>query len=306
MIKTENVINLVMKKLVEEFLNYLTVERGLSNNTIRAYQRDLNKYIDFLSRRGMRSFEGVKRTDITEFSLAQKDRGLSANSISRNLVAIKVFHRFLVGEGYIKEDITSVLTSPKLWKKLPVVLDIDEIDNLLSQPPVGGWMGIRDRAILEILYGTGARVSEISNLKVSDMNLEVGFIRCMGKGGKERIIPLGRKANKAIRKYLDKVRPELVKGNNQPVVFLNKFGNKMSRQTFWKLIKKYSGCAHIKKDVTPHTLRHSFATHLLERGADLRAIQEMLGHADIATTQLYTYVDKNRLKSIHHKYHPRP
>jgi len=306
MTKTEDVISLAMKKLVEEFLNYLSVERGLSNNTIRAYQRDLNKYVDFLSRRGMLSFEGVERTDITEFSLAQKDRGLSANSISRNLVAIKVFHRFLVGEGYIKEDVTSVLTSPKLWKKLPVVLGIDEIDNLLSQPPVGGWIGIRDRAILEILYGTGARVSEISNLKVSDMNLEVGFIRCIGKGNRERIIPLGRKASKAISKYLDKVRPELAKENNQPIVFLNKFGNKMSRQTFWKLIKKYSGCARIKKDVTPHTLRHSFATHLLERGADLRAIQEMLGHADISTTQLYTYVDKNRLKSIHHKYHPRP
>ena len=295
-----------MKKLVEEFLNYLSVERGLSNNTIRAYRRDLSKYLDFLRQGGICSFKGVKRADITDFSLVQKDRGLSANSISRNLVAIKVLHRFLAGEGHVEQDITSVLNSPRLWKKLPVVLDIDEIDNLLSQPPVAGWMGIRDRAILEILYGTGARVSEVSNLKVSDMNLDVGFIRCLGKGGKERIIPLGRKAIKAIRKYLDKVRPELRKENNQPVVFLNKFGKKISRQTFWKLIKKYSAHARIKKDVTPHTLRHSFASHLLKRGADLRAIQEMLGHADIATTQLYTHINKDRLKSIHHKYHPRP
>ncbi len=302
----KNNINPVMKKLVEEFLNYLIVERGLSNNTIRAYRRDLNKYLDFLRQRGICSFKEVKRADIIDFSLAEKDRGLSANSISRNLVAIKVFHRFLVGEGHAEQDITSVINSPRLWKKLPVVLDIDEMDNLLSQPPVAGWMGIRDRAILEILYGTGARVSEVSNLKVSDMNLDVGFIRCLGKGDKERIIPLGRKAIRAIRKYLDKARPGLRKENNQPVVFLNKFGKKISRQTFWKLIKKYSAHARIKKDVTPHTLRHSFASHLLKRGADLRAIQEMLGHADIATTQLYTHINKDRLKSIHHKYHPRP
>lgn len=295
-----------MDRLVDEFLNYLTVERGLSNNTIRAYQRDLNKYIDFLEQKGIRSFEKVKREDINNFSLAQKDKGLSVNSISRNLVAIKVFHRFLASEGHIARDITSVLVSPKLWKKLPDVLNINEVDKLLSQPDLSNWLGIRDRAILEVLYGTGARVAEAANLKLSDLNLEVGFVRCTGKGDKERVIPLGRKAVGAIRVYLNKVRPRLVKKDNQPVLFLNRFGNKMSRQTLWKLIKKYSAYARINKAIMPHTLRHSFATHLLEGGADLRAVQEMLGHADISTTQVYTHINKDRLKSIHHKYHPRP
>jgi integrase/recombinase XerD len=295
-----------MDRLIGEFLNYLTVERGLSNNTLRAYQRDLNKYIDFLRQRGIRSFEKVKREDINNFSLAQKDKGLSVNSISRSLVAIKVFHRFLANEGHVARDITDVLVSPKLWKKLPDVLNINEVDRLLSQPDLSNWLGIRDRAILELLYGTGARVAEVANLELSDLNLEVGFVRCTGKGDKERIVPLGRKAVGAVRVYLDKVRPKLVKKDNQPVLFLNRFGNKMSRQTLWKLIKKYSAYARINKAIMPHTLRHSFATHLLEGGADLRAVQEMLGHADISTTQVYTHINKDRLKSIHHKYHPRP
>lgn len=295
-----------MRDLLNEFLNYLSVERGLSKNTILAYRRDLNKYIEFLERRKVGSIENVTRRMISSYLLELKDGGLSANSISRNLVAIKVFHRFLAAEGYIKDDVTSVIESPKLWKRLPEVLTPKEVESLLIQPDLTKWIGIRDRAILELMYATGVRVGEAANLRSSDLNMEVGFIRCRGKGGKERIVPLGREAVRAIKRYLEKVRPKLRRGDDPEALFLSKLGRKLSRQVLWKLIKKYAFCARLRKTITPHTLRHSFATHLLERGADLRVIQELLGHTDISSTQIYTHVDKDRLKSIHHKYHPRP
>jgi len=295
-----------MRDLLNEFLNYLSVERGLSKNTILAYRRDLNKYIEFLERRKVGSIENVTRRMISSYLLELKDGGLSANSISRNLVAIKVFHRFLAAEGYIKDDVTSVIESPRLWKRLPEVLTIKEVESLLAQPDLTRWIGVRDKAILELMYATGVRVEELSNLKVDDLNMDVGFIRCIGKGGKERIVPMGKEAVRAVKKYLEKVRSKLARGANSPGLFLSRFGRKISRQTFWKLIKRYALCAKIRKPITPHTLRHSFATHLLERGADLRVIQELLGHADVSSTQIYTHVDKDRLKSIHHKYHPRP
>ena len=295
-----------MKDLVEEFLNYLSVERGLSENTILSYKRDLNKYINFLEECHIDSINKTGRNNITSFMLSQKDRGLSPNSISRNLVAIKVFYRFLLAERTIKEDITSVLDSPKLWKHLPDTLTIDEVMQLLGKAALSDWMGIRDKAILELLYATGMRVSELVGLKLNDLNLEVGFIKCIGKGSKERIVPLGKYASKSIERYLNEVRSELLK--NQPVsaIFITRLGRRMSRQSVWKLIKKYSRQAGIKKKISPHILRHSFASHLLERGADLRVVQEMLGHSDISTTQIYTHIDRNRLKSIHNKYHPRP
>ncbi len=295
-----------MRDLLNEFLNYLSVERGLSKNTILAYRRDLNKYIEFLERRKVGSIENVTRRMISSYLLELKDGGLSANSISRNLVAIKVFHRFLAAEGYIKDDVTSVIESPRLWKRLPEVLTTKEVESLLIQPDLTKWIGIRDRAILELMYATGVRVEEAANLRSSDLNMEVGFIRCRGKGGKERIVPLGREAVRAIKRYLEKVRPKLRRGDDPEALFLSKLGRKLSRQVLWKLIKKYAFCARLRKTITPHTLRHSFATHLLERGADLRVIQELLGHADVSSTQIYTHVDKDRLKSIHHKYHPRP
>jgi len=263
-------------------------------------------YIEFLERRKVGSIENVTRRMISSYLLELKDGGLSANSISRNLVAIKVFHRFLAAEGYIKDDVTSVIESPRLWKRLPEVLTIKEVESLLAQPDLTRWIGVRDKAILELMYATGVRVEELSNLKVDDLNMDVGFIRCIGKGGKERIVPMGKEAVRAVKKYLEKVRPKLARGANSPGLFLSRFGRKISRQTFWKLIKRYALCAKIRKPITPHTLRHSFATHLLERGADLRVIQELLGHADVSSTQIYTHVDKDRLKSIHHKYHPRP
>jgi integrase/recombinase XerD len=239
--------------------------------------------------------------------MQQKDAGISTSSIGRYLAAIKGFYRFLVLERYIKTDVSSVLEAPKLWQKLPEVLSLDEVERILNLPNLKSQWGIRDKAALELLYATGMRVSEISNLTVSNLNMDVGFIKCLGKGQKERIIPLGKKAQAALQRYLQKVRPALApKSNSNDALFLSRLGKKLSRQSFWKMIKKYVRLAHIKRDISPHTLRHSFATHLLERGADLRIVQEMLGHANISTTQIYTHINKERLKSIHKKFHPRP
>jgi len=296
-----------MKDLIEEFLNYLVVERGLSDNTISAYRSDLYKYADFLESKKKRlHLNEVERNDIRDYMIFQKEHALSSNSISRSLVAIKVLHRFLLREKYIKEDITSVLDSPKLWKHLPETLSLPEIEEIIKKPNARNWLGLRDKAVLELMYATGLRVSEIVNLSIDNVNLEVGFLRCTGKGNKERIVPVGRQAQNAIEKYLLKSRIRLKKPGSPNTLFLSRLGKKISRQSFWKMIKKYAMLAGIKKDITPHTLRHSFATHLLERGADLRVVQEMLGHADISTTQIYTHINKERLKSIHHKFHPRP
>lgn len=296
-----------MEKLIEQFLNFLSVERGLSQNTIYSYRVDLIKFISFLKRRHINSMDIVKKDDLTGYLLYLKDRGLSANSISRNLASIKTFYKFLVNEGYVKKNVAGILESPRLWKKLPNVLEIKEVDRLLNAPEVRTKRGIRDKASLELLYATGMRVSEMAGLKINNLNMDVGFIKCMGKGSKERIIPLGRRAKEALKKYLEKSRNKLSKKAGQDKsLFLTRLGRKMSRQSFWKMIKYYARRAGIKKEISPHIIRHSFATHLLERGADLRIVQEMLGHSDISTTQIYTHINKERLKSIHHKYHPRP
>jgi integrase/recombinase XerD len=296
-----------MRELVEEFLDYLAVERGLSNNTVAAYRADLYKYVTYMQEKKRRlHMEEVTRPDIRDYMMALKDKGLSSNSVSRNLVAIKVFHRFILREKYIKEDVTSVLDSPKLWKHLPESLSVSEVEDILKRPNLRNWMGVRDKAALELLYATGVRVSELANLKLDNVNLDVGFVRCIGKGNKERIVPIGSKAKESLGRYLQRIRPKLVKEASVNFLFLSRLGRSISRQSFWKIIKKYTRLAGIKKDITPHTLRHSFATHLLERGADLRVVQEMLGHADISTTQIYTHINKERLKAIHHKYHPRP
>jgi integrase/recombinase XerD len=294
-----------MKKTAEEFLNYLSIERGLAENTISAYRRDLNAYIKYLKKNKISSFEQTKRGDITDFMLSLKERGLSSNSIARNLVAIKVLYRFLVNEKYLKNDVTAVLSLPRLWKKLPDVLAVQEIESLLRKPDLKTWLGIRDSAALELMYATGMRVSEISDLKLSDVNLDMGFVRCTGKGQKERIIPLGSYAVQALIRYINKARSGLLKQKDEPNLFLSRLGRKLSRQSFWKTIRAYAQKCRIKKRITPHILRHSFATHLLERGADLRTLQEMLGHSDISTTQIYTHINKERLKEIHRKFHPR-
>jgi integrase/recombinase XerD len=295
-----------MKELVDTFLSYLSVERGLSNNTIISYRDDLNCYIEFLAAQHIDVLSRVTKSDITNFMLNQKDKGISANSIARRLAAIRMFHRFLSRERILKNDPTSLIDSPKLWKKIPETLSLNEVDALLNQPNIRDKQGVRDKAILETLYATGMRVSEEVNLKLANVNLEIGFLRCIGKGNKERVIPLGKKAVASIKRYLEISRKSFLKKKESEFLFLNRFGNKISRQSLWKIIKRYARQARIKKSIKPHILRHSFATHLLERGADLRSVQEMLGHSNISTTQIYTHINKERLKTIHRMFHPRP
>ncbi|MFH1854031.1 MAG: site-specific tyrosine recombinase XerD [Candidatus Omnitrophota bacterium] len=295
-----------MDNLIEEFLSYLSVERGLSNNTLISYKRDLSKFFKYLKARHVASIDNVSRQTVTSFMLNEKDKGLSANSISRELACLKTFFKFLLKENKIRDNVTGVIESPKLWKKLPDTLNIDEVEELLKAPNVRDAMGARDRASLELMYATGMRVSELVNLKMDDVKIELGIAKCFGKGGKERIVPFGKKARESIVRYLENSRPKFLKKKISNFLFLTRLGKPMSRQTFWKIIKKYAREAHIKKRITPHSLRHSFATHILERGADLRIVQEMLGHSDISTTQIYTHISKDRLKSIHKKFHPRP
>ena len=295
-----------MQELIDAFLNYLSVERALSDNTIVSYKADLEHYTKFLKKNNIGSLSKVARQDIRDFMLYQKDNGLSANSIARSTVAIKVFHRFLVRERILQQDPTELIDSPKLWKHVPDTLSLKEVELLLEGPDLHKDLGIRDKAILELMYATGMRVSEVAGLKLQDLNLEVGFLRCLGKGRKERIVPLGKKAIIAIERYLKSTRNKLIKQNSTPNLFTNRFGKKISRQGLWKIIKKYAKEARIKKEIKPHILRHSFATHLLEGGADLRIVQELLGHANISTTQIYTHINKDRLKMIHQKFHPRP
>lgn len=295
-----------MKELIEAFLNYLSVERGLAKNTIVSYRDDLNSYVAFLSGCHVDSLSKITKNDIINFMLSQKDKGIAVNSVARRLAAIRMFHRFLARERIIKNDPSALIDSPKLWKKIPDVLSLNEVESLIAQPDIRDRQGIRDRAILETLYATGMRVSEAVNLKLDNVNLGIGFLRCIGKGNKERVIPLGKKAIVGIKRYLEASRPHLLGKRECETLFLSRFGKKISRQSFWKIIKRYARAARIKKPIKPHTLRHSFATHLLERGADLRSVQEMLGHSNISTTQIYTHINKERLKAIHKMFHPRP
>ncbi len=295
-----------MRELIDMFLNYLSVERGLSNNTISAYRRDLTLYVDFLINNRIDALNKTSKNDIVNFMLFQKDHGLSVNSISRRLTAVRIFYRFLVRERILKTDPSSLVDSPKTWKKIPDALSLNEVEILLHQPNIRQMQGVRDKAILEVLYATGMRVSEAVNLKMDSSNFDVGFVRCIGKGNKERIIPLGKKAIESTKRYLSVSRPHFLKEKESNFLFLNRFGNKISRQSLWKLIKRYAKNAEIKKPIKPHILRHSFATHLLEHGADLRSVQEMLGHSNISTTQIYTHINKERLKTIHKTFHPRP
>lgn len=292
--------------MLDEFLNYLSVERGLSTNTLIAYRTDITHFIAWLETKGTADVERVRKQDIAGYLLALKDRGISSNSISRALVAIKMFFRFLVQERFVREDIAGVMEAPKLVRPLPNVLNVDEVDRLLTAHDERDWMAIRDRAALELMYATGMRISEMVELRTDGVNFELGYVKCRGKGDKERIVPMGKSARDAVKKYLERVRPELLKKKAaDPHLFVSRFGKKISRQSFWKMIKRRARLARLRKDITPHTLRHSFATHLLERGADLRIVQELLGHADISTTQLYTHINKERLKSIHKQFHPR-
>ncbi len=294
-----------MNELISQFLDYLSIEKGLSQNTIKSYKQDLSKFVAYLHSHSIKNIANVTKHNISRYLYYLKDRGLSSSSISRNLAAIKMFFRFLVSEKIIKEDTANLLESPRLIRQLPEVMDTSEVTRMLEAPAGRDTLGLRDKAVLELMYATGMRVSEVVGIFKENLNLDMGFIRCSGKGGKERIVPVGRKAKLALSKYLEKSRPKLARHTQDSHLFLSRLGRKISRQSLWKMLKKYARLAGIKRKITPHTLRHSFATHLLERGADLRSVQELLGHADISTTQIYTHINKARLKGIHKKYHPR-
>ncbi len=294
-----------MQALLDQFLDYLVLERGLSRNTHEAYASDLASFLSFLQAKKIGTLNSVKRKRILDYLMEEKERGLSANSVSRHLVSIKVFFRYLQQEGLLDKNITETMESPRLWKILPETLTYKEVEQLLHAPSEKTIYGKRDRAMLELMYGTGLRVSELTQLTIDDIHFDVGYIRTMGKGKKERIVPLGEMAQKYLHLYLDEVRPLLTEDPANRVVFLTKRKAGLSRKTVWRHIKEYAIKANIMKNVTPHTLRHSFASHLLANGAQLRIIQEMLGHADIATTEIYTHVDPARLKSIHTQFHPR-
>ncbi|WP_094603289.1 Tyrosine recombinase XerD [Sporomusa silvacetica DSM 10669] len=294
-----------MESYVNEFINYLAVERGLAQNTLESYGRDLRQYQTFLQNSQLDFLRNSNRDTILSYLNNLQVKGRAVSTISRNLAAIKSFYQYLVRERHLEKDPAVNLESPKLEKKLPKILSIAEVEELLKQPNTIQPTGLRDKAMLELLYATGIRVSELINLNISDVNLDMGYIKCYGKGAKERIVPLGSIAAKCVQEYINKGRPKLVRTYEESSLFVNHHGNRLTRQGFWKIIKKYALEANITKDITPHTLRHSFATHLLENGADLRSVQEMLGHADISTTQIYTHVTKNHLKEVYDKTHPR-
>ena len=290
--------------LLDEFITHLRVERGLAQNTIQAYSRDLVRFFMYLESRNLTPFE-IARGFIRDYVGTLSSR-LSKRSQARNISAIKTFFRFLVSEGRMKENPARLMETPRIPRKLPDILSLDEVMQLLVQPDITTPLGQRDRAMLELLYATGLRVSELVGLRVSDVKLEAGYVKTLGKGAKERLVPFGEKALQAVRAYLSYGRPALLKDGHPPHLFLNFRGKPLTRQGFWKIAGNHGRAAGIKKRIKPHGLRHSFASHLLEAGADLRSVQVMLGHVDITTTQIYTHVTRGRLKELHEKCHPRP
>jgi len=296
----------MQNNLIPLFIDYLTVERGLSKNTLESYQRDLTAFSQFVTKTLPCDISAMDKSHIVAYLTFLQKSGRANATISRNLASLRSFFHFLLREECLERDPTAHVDTPKIEKKLPKVLTIAEVESLLAAPEVKTLAGSRDKAMLEVLYASGIRVSELISIRITDLNLSSGFLRCMGKGSKERIIPIGEMAQTTAAHYIRMRKSSM---ENRPdieeVLFLNHHGAQMSRQGFWKILKKYAQRAGIQKDITPHTVRHSFATHLLERGADLRAVQEMLGHADISTTQIYTHVTRSRLKEVYASAHPR-
>ena len=290
---------------IERYLAYLTVEKGLASNTREAYGRDLLRFAAFFREAGFHHWADADPAVILQYLIDLRRLGLESRSRARHLVSLRGFFRFLRTEGMIPTDPTRLIDLPKSGRHLPGVIPIEEIQRLLAAPDREQPRGERDAAMLELLYAAGLRVSELVALDLQHLNLEAGFVRVFGKGSKERIVPIGRQAQSALQAYLANGRPQLMRQRVGPHVFVARQGRPMSRQGFWKLIKKYARQAGLRADISPHMLRHSFASHLLEGGADLRAVQIMLGHADIATTQIYTHVTAERLKAVHRRYHPR-
>lgn len=294
-----------LRPAIEEYLAYLRLERGLSPTTIVSYQADLALFEAFLRRQGVGAPSGVTTAQVRAFLHALRERR-SPGTVARKLAAVKGWFRYLEGQRVVTENPTAFIESPRLWRRLPQTLNLQEVERLLGSVPEER-LGLRDAAILELLYGAGLRVSELVSLELAHCNFEAGFLRCVGKGNKERVVPLGRRAAQAIGRYLKAERPRLTARTPQsPYVFVGQGGKRLTRQRVFQLLRRYARAGGIAKTIGPHTLRHSFATHLLERGADLRTVQELLGHANISTTQRYTHVDRARLKSVHEKYHPRP
>jgi integrase/recombinase XerD len=285
-------------------LNSLRVEKGLAENTIQAYRRDMLKFIAFANEHGLKTAE-IEHGHIVDFLGSLYRKGLDSRSVARHLVTIRHFFRFALMEEYIAEDPAMTIQSPKFRQSLPEFLSLAEVDRLLEQPDTGTVVGLRDRAMIELMYSCGLRVSELCGLRVADLRMEDGCLRCIGKGNKERLVPVGKRALAIVEKYLRDSRPKLLGENSSPFLFLHQKGGKMNRITYWKMVGAYGRKAALRKAVTPHMLRHSFATHLLDRGADLRSVQMMLGHADIATTQIYTHVVEERLKQVYKAHHPR-
>jgi integrase/recombinase XerD len=299
-----------LKAVLGQFLDYVGLERGLSENTRAAYEADLSGFVAFLADRHVASFNAVRRKDILEYLAHERERGLSVPSVARHLTAIRILFRYLRQEGLLDTDVTEAMDSPRLWKTLPGTLSLKEVERLLAAPVGRTRIVLRDRALLELLYATGLRVSEAAALQLDAVHNAEGYVRTRGKGNRVRVVPFGGKAARALDAYLAQARPLFLQRKDHVLadpgaVFLTCRGKAFSRKGIWKLIRQYARRAGIDKPVSPHTLRHSFATHLLANGAPLRVIQEMLGHADIATTQIYTHVDQGRLRAVHARFHPR-
>ncbi|NLW24288.1 MAG: site-specific tyrosine recombinase XerD [Clostridia bacterium] len=294
-----------MNKLVKEFLDYLLIERGLADNTIVSYEKDLQNFLQFLNKVSVKDLEKLEKEHILAYLVHLKKMKRAAATIARRTAALKTFFNFLYQEGYIVNNLGENLEGPKKEKKLPDFLSVKEMDKLLAIPQLNTVQGVRDKAMLELLYATGMRVSELINLDLHNLNLEMAYVRCWGKGSKERIIPIGSQAVSSLNTYLQWGRNKLLKNPREQALFLNQHGKRLTRQGFWKILKKYVKLAGIEKKITPHVFRHSFATHLLENGADLRVVQEMLGHADISTTQIYTHLTTKRISQVYNDAHPR-
>ncbi len=290
---------------VKRFLDYLFIECGLAGTTITAYQRDLNEFWDHLQSRETETAE-ITIDDVQSHLIALQRRGLALSSIARHLASIKVFLRHLHAERILRRDVASLIESVKRWRTIPNTVHLRQVEALLEAPRPNEEFYLRDRALLELLYATGMRVSELVDLNVSQLNIRLGYVRCIGKGRKERIIPIGKSAIDAVADYLDRLRGRLLGGRDADAMFLSRTGRRLDRTNVWRLVRKYAQQANIEKPLSPHTLRHCFATHLLAGGADLRIVQELLGHANVVTTQIYTHVDEAHLKRVHREFHPRP
>ena len=292
-----------MNKYVSEYTDYLKIEKRQSQNTLAAYRRDVSRFAKYLPNKRL---DDAKISDVRSFLVfLRNEEGLAPSSVARCLSSLKSFYDYLFVENLILENPTETIASPRPWRKLPNVMSVEEVDALIAAPDINTLAGIRDLAMLELIYATGLRVSELVSLKMSAVDLEVGYLRSLGKGSKERVVPIGDVAKTAIESYVNNARPLFQKKRRSGDLFLTRRGNAMTRQGFWKILKKYSIKAKIEGAVSPHALRHAFATHLLERGADLRSVQMMLGHSDISTTQIYTHVLRQRMREVHERFHPR-